>query len=524
MSKQTEKPVKKKTKKHMKTSTKNRAIVITVVVILILSVFAAFAHMSGLPAKVLTGAKIVQTIDGKEKTLDRVTIVEMRYFYTKALSQIASVIGGADGLKEVYNTETGATYEDLVWENAANLAQTQYMLYEQAEKDGFKAQGADQYADAQVENLRSNVEYYNLLRNSRMTADQYLQSNYGTGMTVHIFRDIVRREAVVTEYQTYLQQTRFAADDAAVQAKFDEDPTKYQLCQYQAYFVPAKFEAEATEEEKKKALDEALAAAHELCDGCKNDVEFRTRVAQVCDDDYRERMSKGEDPTTMKNITKEAAKNNMSEEFANMCFNPETKEYTSMAFIDSEKTGAYATLFEKTYLDEEKTSTYRYVKLTDDVLSNISNSLEDKAPSHAKFHAQAEQLMAQVTSEDSFIDIVKQNSMDSETILSGGYKTGVKESGFNKISPAEGEEPRLPEEDQKLLDWLQDPSRKKGDMYIIDCVDSVQLYYFVGCEEAWKSNLRNDLAAENYKTWYDAAVSDTTYSTIVNHGLIDFFS
>ncbi|MBO4494795.1 MAG: peptidylprolyl isomerase [Clostridiales bacterium] len=523
MSKGTDKSVKKKTKKHMKTSTKNRAIVITVVIILLLAVFAYFANMSGLAAKILPGAKIVQTIDGKEKTLDRVSIVEMNYYYSKAYSQLSSLISGENGVKEVYNPETGETYEDLIWENAANLAQTQYMLYQKAKEAGFKAEGADKFADAQVEALRDNVEYYNLLRSSNMTADQYLQSMYGKGMTVHIFRDIVRREAVVTEYQTYLQQTQFMADDAAVQAKYDADPVKYQLCQYQVYFVQAQIGENATEEEKQAALDEALKTAHSLCDGCKNAVEFRTRVAQVCADEYRERMANGEDPTTMKGISKEAAKN-MSEEFAEMCFNPETAEFTSMAFLDTQKTGAYATLFEKVYLDDELTSSYRSIMFTDDVLSNISLSLEEKAGSHAKFHAKAEELMAQVTSEESFIDLVKQYTDDADTVLAGGYVSGVKESGFNKVTTADNPEPTLPEEDQKLLAWLQDPARKKGDMYIIDCVASVQLYYFCGCEEAWRDSIRMDITSDNYQNWYNGAVTDNTYSTIVNHGLIDFFS
>jgi len=522
MSKETDK-TKKKTKKHMKTSTKNRVIITFVVIILLLAVFGAFCHMSGLPAKVLPGAKIVQTVDGKEKTKERISIVEMNYYYSKTLNQLASIISSDATLDEVYNPETGATYRDMVWENAANLAQTQYMLYENAENAGFKAEGADKFADAQIENLRDQVEYYNLLRNTRMTADQYLQSIYGTGMTVHIFRDIVRREAVVTEYQMYLRQNSLTPDAAAVQAKFDEDPTKYKYCQYQVYFVPAKFAEGATDAEKEKALDEALATAHSLCDGCKNAVEFRTRVAQVCEDEYRERMANGEDPTTMSKITKEQAKN-MSDEFAEMCFNPETKEFTSMAFLDTQKTGAYATLFEKTYLDEELTSSYRYIKLTDDFLSNISNTMEEKAPHHAKFHAQLEELQAQVTSEQDFADLAKKYTMDEDTVLAGGYVSGVKESGFNKVTTADNPEPTLPDEDQKLLAWLQDPARKKGDMYIIDCVDSVQLYYFCDCDVAWKDSIRDDMTNTNYENWYNSTINDDSYSTIVNHGLIDFFS
>ncbi len=525
MSKQTDKSVKKKTKKHMKTSTKNRAIVTTVIIVLVLLVFSYFAYTTGLPAKVLPGAKIVQTVDGKEKTLERIKIVEMNYYFQKAVSQLSQygLLSDSSSLDEVYNPDSGQTYRDMLWENAANTVQSQYMLMEEAKKSGFKASGADMFADSQVESLRETVTYYNTIRGTSMTADQYLQNVYGPGMTVHIFHDIVEREAEVTEYQSYLRQTQFAPDAAAIQAKYDEDPQAYQLCQYQAYFVAADIPEGATEEVKKEKLDEALAKAHELCDNCKNEVEFQVRVSTNATEEYRERMANGEDPTTFKDITKSGAMN-MSEEFAEMCFNPETKEYTSMAFIDSQQTGAYATLFQKVYLDEEPTASYRVISLTDDLLGDISKTLEEKAPSHQKFHAQLEQLMGQVNSEEDFIRLAKENTMDADTILAGGYTSGVKDSGFKRITTEEGGEAKLPDEDQKLIDWLFDANRKKGDMYIIDCVDSVKLYYFCDCMEAWKTDIYSALDDDNYTTWYNQTTTNDTYSTIVNHGLIKFFS
>ena len=525
MSKQADKS-KAKTKKHINVKTKNKIIIGVVVTAMVLLVLGYFAYFTGFPAKVLTGARIIHTVDGKEKTVERVSIDEMNYYYSQTYSQYVNygLISSEADLKEVYNPTTGQTYGQMLWENAANSAQTQYMLYDAAMKSGFKPVAADRYAEEQVDNLRTNVDYMNQLRDSNMTADQYLQNLYGKGMTVQIFRKIMQRNAVVEEFKTYLQQTTFVPDQATLQAKFDEDPSLYTLCRFQVYYVAAETLPEgATEEEKTKAAEDALKKAHEICDGCVNAVEFQTRVMQNCDDSYRDRMMNGEDPTSKSGYTKDQLKS-FSEEFAEFCYNPDTAPNSSMAFIDKENSGAYAMLFEETYIDDEPTAAYRVIVLTDDVLSDISKTLEQKAPSHQKLHAKADEYVASVTTEDQFIELAKKYSTETESLLTGGYVSGVKQSDFKGVVTEEGADPVLADEDQKLIDWLYDPARKPGDMYIIDCVASVSIYYYCDVVPAWMDTLRNNLVSENFTAWYSGTISDETYSTVVNHGLIDFFS
>lgn len=521
----TDKSGKAKTKKHLRTKTKNKVIVTIVVSVMVLLVVGYFCYTTGQFAKWFSGAKIVKNTDGKEKTVERVSITEMNYYFQKASSQLSQygLISDTSTLDDVYNPTTGQTYREMLWETAANNAQTQYVLYDAATKSGLKKDAADRYADSQIDSLRQNVEYYNQIMGTALTPDQYLQNMYGPGMSVRVFREIVEREAYASEYQANMRQTAFNPEESAVQAKFDEKKDDYTFCQFQNYYVKADIKDGATEEEKQAALDEALNTAKKISDGCVNAVEFQTRVKLVCDQEYLDRFTKGEDPTTMKGYNKTQMKN-MSEEFAELCFNPETKENTPMAFLDSEKKGAYATLFEKTYLDDEKQGSYRVLMLTDDVLQDLSNTLEVKAPNHQKWHAEAEKYMASVTDENKFIELVKEHSTDMETILAGGYTSGVKQSDFRRVETEDDPEGELTPEKQALVDWLFDPARKKGDMVIIDCVSSVNLYYFCGCDTNWKENVRTDLIADEYTKWYNELTSDSSYSTIVNHGLIDFFS
>ena len=509
----------------MKTSKKNKIIIIITVVVLVLVCFCYFAYVTGLPAKVLPGAKIVHTVDGKEKTVDHVSIVEMNYYYSTTLSQYTSygIIGSDSDLDAVYNSNNGQTYRQMLWENAANAAQTQYLLYEAIEKSGFKPIAADKYCEDQIDSIRQSAEYMNTLRGTSMTTDQYLQSMYGPGMTVQIMRKILYRQSVIDEFRAYVQQTTFKPDQAAVQAKFDEDPSSFTYARFQVYFVSAEVTDDMSDTEKQQHLEEAMEKAKMITDDCANAVEFQTKVKLICTDDYRDRMVNGEDPTSKSGLTKEQLKS-YSEEFAEMCFDPNTKPNTSMAFYDKDNTGVFATLFEETYLEDETTCAYRVISLTDDLLQDISKTLDQKAPSHQKLHAEAENYKSQVTSEDKFIELAKEYSTDKNTYISGGYTSGVKESGFTGVVTEQGGEAKLADEDQKLIDWLFDPARQKGDMYIIDCVDSVKLYYFCDSMPAYLDSIRMNLISENYTTWYNATISDSSYSTVVNHGLIDFFT
>jgi hypothetical protein len=61
-------------------------------------------------------------------------------------------------------------------------------------------------------------------------------------------------------------------------------------------------------------------------------------------------------------------------------------------------------------------------------------------------------------------------------------------------------------------------------MIIIRCASSVKLYYYCDSVQAWKNRIRNTMTNENYDAWYKESAANESYSTIINHGLIDFFT
>ena len=529
MSNKTEKSGKAKTKKHMKVSKKNKIIATIVVVLLVLVCFCYFAHQTGLPAKILPGAKVVQTVDGKEKKIKNISIVEMNYYYYTTLSQYtgAGIVKNEDDLDKVYNTNNGQTYREMIWESAANAAQEQILVEKAADADeSFKSTAAKDYAEVQVQSMRNSVKQYNEFYGSNMTADQYLQRSYGKGMTVQIYRKIMRRAAVVDEYIQYVKQFKSVPTDDQVMAKYNEDPNSYKTEKMQLYFVAADSNKDSTEEEKKAAMQAAEEKAHKIADNCTNYLDFQIRVRSVCDEKYLKRMNDGEDPTSLDGLTK-ADIESYNKDFAELCFNPDTKPNTSMVFQDSEGVGYFAALFEEAYLDEEQVASFRVIELSDELLKDITKAPADKAPSFEKLEAELKGYQDSVTSEDQFIELAKEHTIDTPSLLKGGYYSGVAASNedmFPRTAINDESEPVLAKEDQELIDWLFSADRKKGDMIIIRCASSVKLYYYCDSVQAWKNRIRNTMTNENYDAWYKESAANESYSTIINHGLIDFFT
>lgn len=516
---------KAKTKKHMKVSTKNKIIITVAIVLTVLVCFAYIAMQTGLPAKILPGAKIVKTTDGKEKTVDRVSIVEMNYYYSITYSQYVSygLIQDASTLDEIYNTTTGQTYGEMLWENAANSAQADYLLYEAAKASGFEPVATDRYVEDQVDTVRQTCEYMNALRGTNMTADQYLQSSYGKGMTVQIFRKIMKRAAVIEEFRTYLQQTTFVPNEATISAKFDENKDDYTFVRFHLFYVNANLPEEPTEEEKTKLLAEAEEKTKKIVDESKTVEEFEANCLAISSDSYRESIESGSASMENSGYTKEALES-ASPELAEFLFSDETKPLDTFYYADSEGEGYYAVMFQEIYIEEELTGAYRVIELDNDTLADLTSTEEEKAAAITEVHQEAEELKAQVTTEDQFIKLAKKHSIDSSSYIGGGYYSGITESkSFTPVTNEDGTT-ALSSEDQQLVDWLFDSSRQRGDMIIIDCGTSVKLYYFCDAVPAWMDTLRTSMVSDNYSTWYSGVVGDTSYATIVNHGLIDFFS
>ena len=100
----------------IKASKRNKAIVIAIVALFAVIIIGWFIYISGLLNKVLTGVKIVRTVDGVTQTLDNISVAETNYHYYQVLSSYYNygIINGEMDLDAVYDQTTGQTYRQML--------------------------------------------------------------------------------------------------------------------------------------------------------------------------------------------------------------------------------------------------------------------------------------------------------------------------------------------------------------------------------------------------------------------------
>ncbi|MBO7452557.1 MAG: hypothetical protein J6U54_19685, partial [Clostridiales bacterium] len=79
----------KKVSKGLSSKTKSGVIMGVCIALLILIVGGYFAYYTGLPARIIPAVMIVETVDGKEKTVGKIYTPELTYYKNQFLSMSA---------------------------------------------------------------------------------------------------------------------------------------------------------------------------------------------------------------------------------------------------------------------------------------------------------------------------------------------------------------------------------------------------------------------------------------------------
>ena len=212
---------------------------------LILAIVAGFfIYISGILPKTLTGVSITETLtDGTTKTVKNYSVLETNFHFQEvydSYSQYGMV--AEEHLDEVYDTSTGETYRDWLLRETATQMKTLALVERAAQQNGFM-----EYSKARAiaaKNLET-LDLYAMMYGFG-SGQQYLQALFGTGMTRRLYIEFQAREALVEEYGYYLQQfdPSVVPTDEQVQARFDADPYKYYVCDYNYFFVSADKDAD----------------------------------------------------------------------------------------------------------------------------------------------------------------------------------------------------------------------------------------------------------------------------------------
>ena len=331
--------------------------------------------------------------------------------------------------------------------------------------------------------------------NGFASVNKYLASYYVNGVTESAVRKCMELQYLASKYYTELTDT-YTYTDAQIEKYADDNPDKFLKFDYIYYTFKSDAKSDATDAEKKKALEEAKAKADELKGKITDDKSFLELITEM-EKAKEEEKKKNETGTSAasgsgtsdkeekdytKSYIKKGAAYEKDKDLTKWVDEKDRKvgDVTVIETKDGDTVTGYSVYYlTKTfYKDEYATKNVRHI------LFGIGNygDYADKAAAKKK----AEEILATYKkgdmTEDSFSALAKEYTNDSNADKGGLYENVEKDT----MVPA-------------FNDWIYDESRKPGDTGIVETTYGQHVMYFVGDGKiAWKLTAENNLKSEQY--------------------------
>ena len=197
----------------------------------------------------------------------------------------------------------------------------------------------------------------------------------------------------------------------------------------------------------------------------------------------------------------------ITEGLSDFLFADEREEGDTIVFETEQ--GAYAVMFERRFVNEESTATYRTLTLYNDAAQESGATPESIQAGLEQTLAEANALVATPMDSLAFADVVKSNSDSVSEIITAGYNDGTAASRFEST-----EENPLTDREIALGNWLFDSSRVQGDTLVLASDDSsyVTVYYFENVVPEWMYTARTQLVTGYVNSWSnDILTGDPSY-------------
>lgn len=332
--------------------------------------------------------------------------------------------------------------------------------------------------------------------NGYTSVNKYLASYYVTGVTESAVRKCLELQYLASKYYTELTDA-YTYTDAQIEKYADDNPDKFLKFDYIYYTFKSEAKSDATDAEKKKALEDAKAKADELKGKITDDKSFLELITEMekAKDEESKKNETGTSATSgsgtsdkeEKDYTKDYIKEGKAyakDDDLTKWVDEKDRKVGDVTIIETKSgdtvTGYSVYYLTKTfYKDEYATKNVRHI------LFGIGNygDYADKDAAKKK----AEEILAEYKkgdmTEDAFSALATKYTNDSNGDKGGLYENVAKDvmvTAFN--------------------DWIYDESRKPGDTGIVETTYGQHLMYFVGDGKiAWKLTAEDNLKSEQYK-------------------------
>ncbi len=393
------------------------------------------------------------------------------------------------------------TWKEYFIESAVNKITEQYLLINEAEKEGFELTSEEK--DAALTELK-NLK--NMLSSLNIGFDSYIRASYGRDIKYSDMEDFSVKTTLAYNYLLKVLDS-FEISDAEIDEYYNshkEDIETVDFHSYQfAYTVPSD-----VEEGDESYKDEAKAKAEAALEAITDADSIKDAIYAQLTEEEQEKID-----ATFRTYSEDVYKSTISEDVATWLF--DSSRVAGDKTVVEANGGFFVLYFVNRGLDDYETVNVRHILVT--VPETTSVYKEDgttvdeeataaaKAEDDAKAKAEAEEILnewlAGDKTEDSFAALANEHSEDS---AEGGLYTQITKgymiSEFN--------------------DWIFDESREVGDYDIIKTDYGYHVMYFSGTDElAWKLEVKENIETEKYAE-YKADLATkyevVTYDDVMN--------
>lgn len=428
------------------------------------------------------------------------TAVDMQYYYNMqyqnavSMSQTYAMYGidygfdyTVDPAKQIYNAETGETWEDFFMESAKQSAVYLTAVTDAAKQAGHNlSQEALDTREAVVKNMDT------VWVGSYSSRSDFLRANYGSYMTYDRLMELLDKEVLATDYVNSIT-SKLEYDEADYDAYYAEHADDLDTFTFTQFVLQAKEpvaaegEKELTAEEKAAGLEQAKAdkkaVAEEIKAKLAGGADPETLAEEYKDELYSTAISTTRVGTSMQNTT-----------FADWALEAGRKSGdTSLTEYEGGSVyNYYVVRFEDRSLDESKTADVRHMLIAAEANDSVSVPTDEQfAVAEAKAQEVLDLWKKGEATEESFAALVPQYTADASSADNGGL--------IEKISPADNFI-------QEFSDWALDPVRKPGDTGLVKNTGSSvmgwHVMYYVGDNmPVWQMTANSALVEADYAAW-----------------------
>ena len=492
---------------------------------------------------------------------------EFNYYYNSAFSNFYSQYGSyasyfgldvSQSLDQQSYSDT-MTWKDYFEQQAVSQLQNTYALTDEASSASFEYDASDD-VDSYVKNITDQAE------EEGESAEEYVQSIFGSGMTLDDVKEYVSRSSLASAYYENVSDNTEITDEEVntyyEENKNDYDSVDYLLCDIAAD-MPEEETEEATEdeavqedieseeadeseeteteeetlsEEEQAALEEEEARKQEEFEAAEEAARAEAKskademLAKVTDEDSfnaaAAEYGTNADEDTIH--TAEGYSDISSSEVADWLFDSDRKAGDATAIRDDSNDTSYVVYFKDRYLEHKPTVDVRHILIqpedTDDDADEASGteeteelSEEEQAAKEAEEEAktqaakdaakeEAERIYKEwqdgEATEDSFAALAEEYSTDTGSASDGGLYEAVTEGQMVEA----------------FNDWIFDSSRKSGDTGIVETGYGYHIMYFVGQnKESWEADIRSTILDEKMSEYMDDILEKETVSDPLGH-------